>query len=75
MRNCGRPDEFTTMVRQFYDGMMVKFLDNWRELEPFPITNGVKQGYVLAPTLFIMLFSAMSLDAFQDYKEEGIPIR
>ena len=28
--------------------------------EPFEVTNGVKQGCVMAPTLFSMMFSAMS---------------
>ena len=30
------------------------------------LTNGVKQGCVLASTLFSMMFSAMLIDAFQD---------
>ena len=30
------------------------------------MTNGVKQGCVLAPTLFSMMFSTMLTDAFQD---------
>ena len=34
--------------------------------EPFPVTNAVKQGCVMAPTLFSMMFSAMLIDAFQD---------
>ena len=34
--------------------------------EPFPVTNGVKQGCVLAPTLFSMMFAAMLTDAFRD---------
>ena len=38
------------------------------------MTNGVKQGCVLAPTLFSMMFSAMLTAAFQD-GENGIPIR
>ena len=38
------------------------------------LTNGVKQGCVLASTLFSMLFSAMLTDAFQD-GDNGIPIR
>ena len=42
--------------------------------DPFPVTNGVKQGYVLASTLFSMMFSAMLTDAFQD-GDNGIPIR
>ena len=42
--------------------------------DPFPVTNGVKQGCVLASTLFSIVFSAMLTDAFQD-DDNGIPIR
>ena len=42
--------------------------------DPFPATNGVKQGCVLAQTLFSMMFSAMLTAAFQD-GDNGIPIR
>ena len=42
--------------------------------DPFPVTNGVKQGCVLASTLFSMMFSAMLTDAFQD-GDNGIPIK
>ena len=41
--------------------------------EPFEVTNGVKQGCVMAPTLFSMMFSAMLMDAFQD-SDTGFPI-
>ena len=41
--------------------------------EPFEVTNGVKQGCVLAPSLFSMMFSAMLMDAFQD-SDTGFPI-
>ena len=34
--------------------------------EPFPVTNGVTQGCVMAPTLFRMMFSAMLKDAFEE---------
>ena len=42
--------------------------------EPFTVTNGVKQGCIMAPTLFSMMFSAMLTDAFQ-YVDAGFPIR
>ena len=42
--------------------------------DPFRVTNGVKQGCVLAPILFSMIFSAMLTDAFQD-GDNSIPIR
>ena len=38
------------------------------------MTNGVKQGCVIAPTLFSMMFSAMLTDVFQDV-DAGFPIR
>ncbi|KAL9961518.1 hypothetical protein ACROYT_G030473 [Oculina patagonica] len=42
--------------------------------EAFPVTNGVKQGCVLAPTLFSLMFSAMLSDAFRDC-DPGLDIR
>ena len=42
--------------------------------DPFPVTNGVKQGFVLAQTLFSMMLSALLTAAFQD-GENCIPIR
>ena len=38
------------------------------------MTNGVKEGCVIAPTLFSMVFSAMLTDAFQEF-DAGFPIR
>ena len=42
--------------------------------DPFPVTNGVKQGCVLEPRLFSMMFSSMLKDVFKD-GDNGIPIR
>jgi len=50
---------FISVVRQFHDGMMANVLDDGSGSEAFPVTNGAKQGCVLAPTLFSMMFSAM----------------
>ena len=62
------------MVRQFHDGMLARVKNDGEFSDPFPVTNGVKQGCVLASTLFSMMFSAMLTDAFQD-GDYGIPIR
>ena len=62
------------MVRQFHDGMLARVQNYGKFSDPFPVTNGVKQGCVLASTLFSMMFSAMFTDAFQD-GDNGIPIR
>ena len=74
MKKFGCPSKFITIVQQFHDGMMVKVMDDGEQSEAFPVTNGVKQGCVLAPTLFSMMFSAMLTDAFRDC-EDGIHLR
>jgi hypothetical protein len=74
MGKFGCPSKFVKIVQQFHDGMMVKVLDDGEESEAFQVTNGVKQGCVLAPTLFSMVFSAMLTDAFND-SQDGIPFR
>ena len=53
-------------MRQFHDGMQARVHNDGEYSEPFPMTNGVKQGCGLAPTLFCMMFSAMLAYAFQD---------
>ena len=66
MAKFGCPDVFISIVRQFHDGMMVSVRDNGKYSDEFAVTNGVKQGCVLAPTLFSMMFSAMLIDAYKD---------
>ena len=41
--------------------------------DPFPVSNGVKQGCVLAPTLFSLLFAEM-LSAALAQTEAGVKI-
>ena len=74
MAKFGCPPRFIAMVRQFHDGMQARVQNDGEFSEPFEVTNGVKQGCVLAPTLFNMMFSAMLMDAFQD-SDTGFPIR
>ena len=74
MSKFGCPETFISIVRQFHDGMRACVLDNGDASEAFSVTNGVKQGCVLAPTLFSMMFSAMLTDAFRD-SDIGILIR
>nr|VZI11165.1 unnamed protein product [Spirometra erinaceieuropaei] len=66
MQKFGCPERFTQMVRQLHDGMMARVTDNGAASEAFAVTNGVKQGCVLAPTLFSLMFSAMLMDAYRD---------
>ena len=66
MAKFGCPARFINMVRQFHDGMQASVQEAGVNSEPFPVTNGVKQGCVLAPTLFSMMFTAMLSDAFRE---------
>ena len=74
MAKYGCPPKFITIVRLLHDGMMARVQDDGNASEPFLVSNGVKQGCVLAPTLFSLMFSAMLTDAFAD-ANVGIGIR
>uniref|UniRef100_K7F0B5 Reverse transcriptase domain-containing protein n=1 Tax=Pelodiscus sinensis TaxID=13735 RepID=K7F0B5_PELSI len=74
MSKFGCPDRFILMVRQFHDSMTARVLDDGEASEAFPVTNGVKQGCVLALTLFSIMFSAMLSDAFQN-SSLGVSLR
>ena len=74
MAKFGCPTKFIAMARQFHDALLARVQNDGEFSDPFPVTNGVKQGCVLAPTLFSMMFSAMLIAAFQN-GDNGIPIR
>nr|VZH96378.1 unnamed protein product [Spirometra erinaceieuropaei] len=82
MQKFGCPERFTQMVRQLHDGMMARVTDNGAVSEAFAVTNGVKQGCVMAPTLFSLMSSAMLMDAYRDertgiriaYRTDGHPL-
>ncbi|VDM01090.1 unnamed protein product [Schistocephalus solidus] len=73
MQKFGCPKRFTHMVRQLHDGMMARSPDNGTVSEVFTVTNGVKQGCVLTPTLFSFMFSDMLMYAYRD-EQPGIRI-
>ena len=74
MAKFGCPSTFISMIRQFHEGMTAHVNDNGETSRDFPVNNGVKQGCVLAPTLFSLMFSAMLTDAFSR-DDEGIELR
>lgn len=66
MAKHGCPAKFTNIVKQLHNGMLARVLDNGETSEAFPVTNGVKQGCVLAPTLFSLMLTAVLSDTFSD---------
>ena len=66
LRKYGCPEKFTTMIEARHTGMMANVSVGWEVSESFSVTNGVKQGCVLAPMLFSIFLSAMLDETFRD---------
>jgi len=66
LKKYGCPETFTTMIEAQHTGMMATVSVGGEVSESFMVTKGVKQGYVLAPTLCSIFLSAMLDDAFRD---------
>ena len=69
----GIPPRMLKMIQCFHEGMKARLV-NGGEDDEFSVSNGVKQGCVLAPTLFSFLFSMMLLSAFKE-SDPGVQIR
>ena len=69
----GCPEKFISIVQQLHDDMRAHVQDNGDTWEAFVITNGLKQGCILATILFCLMFSPMLQDAFH-YSDDGICI-
>ena len=68
------PAKFMAMVRQFDNGMLARVQNDGEFSDSFPVTSGFKQGCLLVPILFSIIFSAMLTDAFK-YGDNSISIR
>ncbi|VDL88222.1 unnamed protein product, partial [Schistocephalus solidus] len=66
MQKFGSPKRFTHMVCQLHDEIMARVTENGRVCEAFAVTNGVKEGCALAPSLFSLMFYAMLMDCYRD---------
>ena len=70
MKRLGCPQRFLNIVIQLHEGQHGQIRLNSDLSAPFPITNGVKQGCVLALTLFSIFFSMMLKQATDDLEDE-----
>ena len=52
------------IINSFHDGMRAAVIENGEISPDFDVTNGTKQGCVLAPLLFIIFFAMMLRVAF-----------
>ena len=65
----GGPPRFLSILQQLHIGQKGQVKHNGEFSDSFPIENGVKQGCVLAPTLFAVFFSMMLREAKEDLHE------
>ena len=74
LQKFGCPDRFIKIIRSFHDGMFGRVMVDGVFSEAFVITNGLKQGCVLAAILFALFYAAMLNEAMSDC-DDGISIR
>ena len=74
LRRIGCPEKFVKIIQSFHDGMQGQVIDEGELSEVFGISNGTKQGCVLAALLFSIFFAMMLLVAFKNC-DTGIPVQ
>ena len=68
------PPKLLRMITSFHNDMKGLVQYDGSSSDPFPIKNGVKQGCVLASTLFSILFSLLLRFVFSQ-SEEGVNLQ
>ncbi|KAG7304556.1 hypothetical protein JYU34_011506 [Plutella xylostella] len=66
LSKIGCPPKLLSIIRSFHDTMNGSVIFDGEKSEPFAVNRGVRQGCVLAPTLFGIFFSALLLTAFEN---------
>ena len=74
LEKIGCPPKLLSMIMSFHTDMRGTIMFDGSTSDPFEIKSGVKQGCVLAPTLFGIFFSLLLSHAF-DSSDDGIFIR
>ena len=74
LKRFGFTDKVVNLVKALHDGMKAKVVQGKDTSKEFAVTNGVKQGCVLAPTLFSIYLAAMLHVAFK-HAHKGIFIQ
>lgn len=74
LRRYGCPETFVKLIQEFHDGMAGSVSVGGTITDPFEISHGLKQGCVLAPTLFTLFLGAV-LSAASEHLSMGVFIR
>ena len=68
----GVPESLVELVRSFHDNMKASMKVDGELLEEFEVTNGLHQGYTVAPTLF-NLYACVVAESFEG--PPGMPMK
>ena len=68
------PTKFVNQIRQFHGDLTEQVFSGGEASEPFSISNGGKQGWVLAHVLFSLFFTCVLNHAIRDL-EQGVYLR
>ena len=72
----GCPPRFIKILQEFHTGMFARVVVGGLESDPFEVKVGVKQGCVLAPVLFNIYMSAVTLlSRYQLQLDDGVAFR
>ena len=66
LSKCGCPPKFMAILKGFHSGMSARVVAGGLISDPFEVNVGVKQGCVLAPTIFDIYLAAVTLLARYD---------
>ena len=65
-RKFGCTEKFTKILKSLREGMLARANIGGEFSEPFPVTNGVRQGCIAGPILFNLFHAAMLSEARKD---------
>ena len=71
LEKTGCPPKLRSMMVSFHENTKGTIVYDGSTSEPFPVCSGVKQGCVLAPTLFGIFFSLLQSYAFDSSSDES----
>ncbi|XP_068739485.1 uncharacterized protein [Montipora capricornis] len=69
LQKIGYPSKLLAIITSFHQDMQSTVCFDGANSNAFPVSSGVKQGCVLAPTLFGIFFSMLLQYAFVDFTE------